>query len=71
MTRHGKLLCARARAAVGAAMLAATGAGLVDNLQAARQLWQLEQRFAPAVASDVREQWLTGWRAALNRALDH
>jgi len=52
--------------ALGAAMLAATGAGIYDDLTTAvagmRGDWQ---SFAPAMEGDVRQTRLSGWRKAL------
>ncbi|MCZ6709170.1 MAG: glycerol kinase GlpK [Gammaproteobacteria bacterium] len=55
--------------ALGAAMLAAVGAGLVEDLDAAAQLWNLQREFQPDMQVPVREQLLSGWRQAVARAL--
>ncbi len=52
--------------ALGAAMLAAVGAGLFGDLgQAAEAMRGEVRRFAPSMASDVRQARLAGWRRAL------
>ncbi len=55
--------------ALGAAILAALGAGLVDDLDAAARLWNLEREFLPAMDPERREGLLKGWRAAVARTL--
>jgi glycerol kinase len=51
--------------ALGAALLAAIGAGLLDP-EAARRLWRVERRFEPAMGDAERH---AGWRAAIARTL--
>jgi glycerol kinase len=52
--------------ALGAAMLAAVGAGLHPSLEAAaKTMIGPEQSFEPAMAAATREQRLAAWRAAL------
>ena len=52
--------------ALGAAMLAAVGAGLHPSLEAAAQaMIGPEGRFEPKMAADVREKRLAAWQAAL------
>ena len=58
--------------AVGAALLAAVGAGLYADLHAAAEAWQLagaRQVFAPKANAEQRGAWLDGWHAAVRRAL--
>ena len=58
--------------AVGAALLAEVGAGLHADLATAAKAWQLQapaRSFSPSVAAARREEWLAGWRAAVQRAL--
>jgi len=55
--------------ALGAAILATLGAGLVDDLDAATRLWNLEREFRPRMPALVREELLLGWRQAVERAL--
>ena len=55
--------------ALGAAMLAAVGAGVVQSLDAAASRWQLERKFEPAMAPERRESLLRGWQRAVARAL--
>ena len=53
--------------ALGAAMLAATGAGLYDSLDdAARAMRGGVQRFEPAMADAVRHDRIAAWRKALD-----
>ena len=52
--------------ALGAAMLAAVGAGLHPSLGAAADAMRgAVRRFAPTMAADVRADRLSGWRKAL------
>src|SRR3546814_9978533 len=56
--------------ALGAAMLAATGADLYPDLAgAAAALRGRTTRFTPALAAQKREARLTGWRSALAKVL--
>ena len=54
--------------ALGAAALAAVGAGLVEDT-AAMTAAEGERRFLPAVAPRTRTDWLDGWHAAVERLL--
>ncbi|MEM8767856.1 MAG: glycerol kinase GlpK [Pseudomonadota bacterium] len=55
--------------ALGAAVLAALGAGAVGDLEEASRMWGLEQEFLPAMEDARRERLLTGWRSAVKRSL--
>jgi glycerol kinase len=55
--------------ALGAAMLAAVGAGLVEDLDAAARLWNLQREFQPRMQTLDRDRLLLGWRQAVARAL--
>lgn len=58
--------------AVGAALLAATGLGLADELQATAMRWRLAAPpavFTPAITPSTRRDWMSQWRAAVCRAL--
>jgi len=55
--------------ALGAATLAALGAGLVASLDDAARLWHLEREFLPTMDAGRREALLAGWRKAVSRAL--
>ena len=55
--------------ALGAATLAALGAGLVQDLAAAARLWHLDREFRPGMPAHVRQALLHGWRKAVERAL--
>ncbi len=57
---------------VGAGLLAAVGAGVYADLEAAAEAWQLdrpERSFAPGATSATRSAWLVGWHAAVQRTL--
>jgi glycerol kinase len=55
--------------ALGAAYLAGVGTGIwtVDQVQ---RRWQEKSRYEPRMSADRREELLTGWRRALERAYD-
>jgi len=53
---------------LGAASLAAVGAGLVDEAELARR-WQLERRFEPAMDEQARDQRYQEWQRAVARSL--
>ena len=55
--------------ALGAAYLAAIGAGLwtVDEV---RRSWRVKHRYEPAMSEDQRQDLLGGWQRALERARD-
>jgi len=52
---------------LGAAYLAAFGAGILQDSAQVSDYWQCESRFDPVMSSDQREQLLSGWRAAVSR----
>jgi glycerol kinase len=52
---------------LGAAYLAAFGAGVLQGSEQISEYWQCQSRFDPAMSSDHREQLLNGWRAAVSR----
>ncbi len=57
---------------VGAALLAAVGAGLYADLEAAARAWNLatpDRAFLPEAATRTRARWLEGWHDAVARAL--
>jgi glycerol kinase len=54
--------------ALGAALLARLGAGLVGSLGEAAAGWRLERAFEPAMDPHRRTALLAGWQAALERA---
>ena len=56
--------------ALGVAMLAALGAGLYDDLDAATAMRGDVDRFSPQMTPDVRRARLAGWRAAVRRVID-
>jgi glycerol kinase len=55
--------------ALGAAILAALGAGLVTDLSAAAAVWRLQREFVPAMAQPHRQRLLAGWRGAVARTV--
>jgi glycerol kinase len=55
--------------ALGAALLAALGGGLVDDLASAGRMWGLDREFLPAMPDTQREYLLTGWHKAVERVL--
>ena len=58
--------------AVGAALLAAAGAGVGADPAAVARKWNLhtpERVFSPAVDDAVRQTWLADWHGAVERAL--
>ncbi len=55
--------------ALGAATLAALGAGLVSSLDDAAGRWQLEREFLPEMNDNRRQRLLAGWRRAVARVL--
>jgi glycerol kinase len=57
----------RETTAMGAALLAAVGAGALSQADVTRA-WRERARFEPAMADDERERLVAGWRDALGRA---
>lgn len=55
--------------ALGAAILAGIGAGLLKGPEDAVRLWQPDRCFEPALAPDARSSRLAGWRVAVARTL--
>ena len=55
--------------ALGAAMLAAVGAGLLPSLEAAQSMWQPDRVFRPALDVESRARRRAGWRKAIERVL--
>lgn len=55
--------------ALGAAMLAAVGCGLVASLADAAALWSLEKEFSPRMPAERRTALLAGWQRAVARTL--
>ena len=55
--------------ALGAAMLAAVGAGLYRSLDEAAAMRGRVAHFAPAMAAETRQARLDGWRKAVAAAL--
>jgi len=55
--------------ALGAAMLAAIGAGELASLEAAAELWTPDRNFLPKMPAAVRENLMTGWKTAVSRTL--
>lgn len=55
--------------ALGAAVLAAIGAGLASDFTDASRMWNLDVEFRPAMPALERERLLRGWRSAVARSL--
>ncbi|MCH8685292.1 glycerol kinase GlpK [Pedomonas mirosovicensis] len=55
--------------ALGAAILAGAGCGMLGSVAEAGALWQPDRRFEPGLEDDARMARLTGWRAAVAQAL--
>lgn len=55
--------------ALGAALLAAVGAGLAPSLEEAASMWRCERSFEPAMSAAQRASLLEGWRGAVAQAL--
>ena len=53
----------------GAAVIAALGIGLIDNIEQAKTFWMLEQKFHPEEESGQFEQYYAGWQKALRMIL--
>ena len=54
--------------ALGAALLAALGCGLLQSLDDIAQLWRSERRFEPGVSEAEIRTLLDGWRHAVRQA---
>ncbi len=52
---------------LGAAILAAVGAGEFCSLEEAASIWQLDRKFAPGMASDERASRISAWKNAVRR----
>jgi glycerol kinase len=52
---------------LGAAYLAAYGAGVLKSHAQMAEYWRCESRFEPAMSRDRREELLKGWQAAVAR----
>ena len=55
--------------ALGAAMLAAVGVGLYDDLHIIGDTWALERRFTPGMDADHRQHLLAGYERAVRQVL--
>ena len=55
--------------ALGAAYLVGLQAGLYDSLDAISENWQRDAHFSPDLDSDTRQEWLSGWHAAVSKVL--
>ncbi|MGD8326864.1 MAG: glycerol kinase GlpK [Sphingomonadales bacterium] len=53
--------------ALGAAMLAALGAGLFSSLEEIAQTWKLERSFSPDLSEAERKKRLSGWKIAVKQ----
>jgi glycerol kinase len=52
---------------LGAAILAAVGAGEFSSLSEAASLWQLDRKFEPKMGNEDRQKRLAGWKQAVGR----
>lgn len=55
--------------ALGAAYLAGLAVGYWSSQQEIAEQWQMDRRFEPAMAEDVRNKLYSGWKKAVERAL--
>jgi glycerol kinase len=55
--------------ALGAAILAAMGAGEFGSLKEAALIWKLDRKFEPKMAQDERASHVAGWKNAVGRVL--
>ncbi|WP_374382590.1 glycerol kinase GlpK [Dongia sp.] len=53
--------------ALGAAIAAGLGVGIIPDLKAAAANWQQEREFRPEMAADERERLYAGWKTAIGR----
>ena len=53
--------------ALGAAILAAVGAGEFSSLEEATSLWKLDRSFTPAMPGPERNTRLSAWKEAVAR----
>ena len=56
--------------ALGAAFMAAIGAGFVGGTEELEQSWRLARRFDPHMSEDERQYLLRRWHKAVSRARD-
>jgi glycerol kinase len=55
--------------ALGAAWMAAFGAGLYPSLEDLAQHWSLQQEFSPVMKEGKRKTLLAGWTEAVSRVI--
>jgi glycerol kinase len=55
--------------ALGAAILAAVGAGEFASLEEAASIWRLDRKFEPAMPAAERSSRMKGWKQAVSRVL--
>jgi glycerol kinase len=53
--------------ALGAAYLAGLGAGFIGSIEATKDLWRSDRRFAPAMSLADRDRLYAGWQRAVAR----
>ena len=53
--------------ALGAAIAAGLGVGIISDLKDAAANWQQEREFRPEMPNDTRERLYAGWKTAINR----
>jgi glycerol kinase len=54
---------------LGAAILAAVGAGEFASLEEAASIWKLDRKFEPQIKGEDRASLLSGWKQAVGRVL--
>jgi glycerol kinase len=53
--------------ALGAAIAAGLGSGIIPDLKTAAANWQQEREFTPEMAEPERERLYAGWKKAIGR----
>ncbi|MEC9291948.1 MAG: glycerol kinase GlpK [Pseudomonadota bacterium] len=56
--------------ALGAAYLAAIGAGLIPDFETISNQWQVSKTFTPSLDSDKRSKMIKGWQKAIQNCID-
>jgi len=56
--------------ALGAAYLAALGAGMYKTLEEVHAQWQCDEKFVPQISPERRTELLKGWTTAVDKVND-
>ena len=56
--------------ALGAAYLAAIGAGLISDFDTVSKQWQISKTFTPTLEGDTRETMILGWKRAIQNCIE-